>query len=369
MHLPSRFRRVGFTLVELLVVIAIVGILVALLLPAVQAAREAARRMQCGNKLKQIVLAMHNYNDTYKTLPPAWITAVPPGVTNITGLPAANDWPCWSWGAMILPFLEQRPLHTQLTVGNPLHLEQARLISVNTTNILQKKMDGFLCPSMNSLPLNDHFARRIGPGNAQVPNNIVHYTSTADYIVANSTYRSLEVGGPVIEVIVEQGAFIENRGREFAQIQDGTSNVIAVGERVWQFKTRPNPLTSPNQPSILVINGAANVFGIPRRNDGANNPQGEDMRTAVTGIGQPRINLNDHGTRFWARRGFSSNHSGGAQFAYCDGSVHFLPETIDADHDADQITQYANEIIRQTEVDTVWERLIGCLDGGDVTSP
>jgi prepilin-type processing-associated H-X9-DG protein len=325
--------------------------------------------MSCGNKLKQLVLAMHNYNDSYKTLPPAWITAIPPNVTiTTTPLRAADDWPQWSWGALILPFVEQRALYNQLTVGSPLQLEQARLISVSQVNIMQNRMDGFLCPSAPTPVLNDHFARRIGSGNAQVPNNVQNYTSSANYIVANSTYRSLEVNGPVIEVPVEEGAFVENRGRDFAAIQDGTSNVIAIGERVWDIKTRPNPITGGGV-SIIYIIGAANVYGIPRRNDGANNPQGEDMRTAVTGIGQPRMNLTDYGSRFWARRGFSSRHPGGAQFAFCDGSIHFLPETINADHDDTQLTQYATDIIRATEVDTVWERLLGVRDGGDVTIP
>ena len=91
-----RRRRQGFTLVELLVVIAIIGILVALLLPAVQAAREAARRMSCGNQLKQLVLSMHNYHDTFKTFPPGYLIHPPSPFTE--GL--------WSWGAVSQIFIE-----------------------------------------------------------------------------------------------------------------------------------------------------------------------------------------------------------------------------------------------------------------------
>ena len=93
-----RGNRSGFTLVELLVVIAIIGILIALLLPAVQAAREAARRSQCANNLKQLALSLHNYSDTFKSFPPAGIT------TNQL-----------SWHVFVLPFIEQTSLHDQFS--------------------------------------------------------------------------------------------------------------------------------------------------------------------------------------------------------------------------------------------------------------
>ncbi len=373
------YRRTGFTLVELLVVIAIIGILVALLLPAVQAAREAARRIQCSNKLKQFGIALHNYHDTYKSLPPAWITAIPPNtIMNPTNPQLAiNDWPQWGWGALILPFIEQRPLYSQLTVGSPLQLEQARFLSVtNNTNVLKETMSDFLCPSdlaSNQFQVNDHFARRIGGGAIQPPNLPANYSSTSNYVAASSSYATDADGG----LPVEQGAFVENRGNNFSAIQDGTSSVIAIGERVWQIKTRPNPVTGGGISIIFPI-GAGNVFGIPRRNGsngaypsvtgGADSylPQGSDTRTSVVGIGRPRINLTDHFNRGWAPRGFSSQHPGGALFVFCDGSVHFLSENINADHNAGQITPDETLIVRATEVDTIWERLIAKSDGGDV---
>ena len=359
MFVFRRRRTAAFTLVELLVVIAIIGILVALLLPAVQAAREAARRMQCSNKLKQIGLAMHNYHDTYKTLPPAWITAVRPTMT-IGMVGATDDWPLWSWGSLILPFMEQGPLHSQLTVGAPWHLEQARLAGMSnpvTGNGLQKAMPMFLCPTSvaGRIQLNDHWARRIGAGNAQVPNLLEHRTTVSNYVVSSSTYVTWSDGG----ISVERGAFVEDIGNNFSSIQDGTSNVIAAGERVWQMSTQPNASTGVGL-KILYPVGAANVFGITRRN----NP---DSRSAVIAIGRPRLNLRDYTSRAWARRGYSSQHPGGAQFLFCDASVHFLPETIESDHELDQLTTYGTLAIRETEVDTTWERLIGRQDGADVS--
>ena len=107
----SSRRNKGFTLVELLVVIAIIGILVALLLPAVQAAREAARKMQCSNHLKQLALACHTYHDTYKTLPAGYLEKPNYGAP-------LNNVNLWGWGALVLPYMEQEELKRQLDVGN-----------------------------------------------------------------------------------------------------------------------------------------------------------------------------------------------------------------------------------------------------------
>src|SRR5258708_31972905 len=109
-----RSRRTGFTLIELLVVIAIIAVLVSLLLPAVQQAREAARRSQCKNNLKQIGLALHNYHDSFSVFPPGYIAGSPfvDGETDTS--------PGWSWASMILPQLDQGPLSASINFSLPI---------------------------------------------------------------------------------------------------------------------------------------------------------------------------------------------------------------------------------------------------------
>ena len=116
--LQSRMAR-GFTLIELLVVIAIISVLIALLLPAVQSAREAARRAQCVNNLKQIGLALHNYEESIGTFPPGYVSSINPTVVNACDLDqemqnGVDLGTGWAWGSMILPFLEQQPLYNSI---------------------------------------------------------------------------------------------------------------------------------------------------------------------------------------------------------------------------------------------------------------
>ena len=136
----------GFTLVELLVVIAIIGILIALLLPAVQAAREAARRMQCSNKLRQIGLAMHNYHDTHRVFPPgaiAFVDSCPP-----SGYRAQDQGPPWS--VLILPYIERMSLYQDFDFSGTF---SARLSDNGSNQALQfTPMATFQCPS-DPLPL------------------------------------------------------------------------------------------------------------------------------------------------------------------------------------------------------------------------
>src|SRR5262245_56531945 len=139
-------RKRGFTLVELLVVIAIIGVLVALLLPAVQAAREAARRMQCSNHLKQIGLALQNYHDVYNSLP----FGARARFVNTTHTNPKNQFAGPSWSAGILPFCEQQPLADLIEAAEVRSPDLTDLTRVNTrvaSNVHNQKIPWMLCPS------------------------------------------------------------------------------------------------------------------------------------------------------------------------------------------------------------------------------
>lgn len=271
----TRSRR-GFTLVELLVVIAIIGILVALLLPAVQAAREAARRMQCSNNLKQFGLALHNYHDTYKVFPPQAISPTP-----------ANN-RMWGWGALILPFIEQSALHDQL---NP---DGQRLPGPTTlyngVALLQEPLSGFRCPSDVGQRTNPYYT---------FPNNNATGTlyATSNY-VANQDVIWLPT----------------QPKNSMASVLDGTSNTFLIGERRLFPNTQGKAYTG------------ALVFGRQGGSDAAVVFHAcWPINTPSLGTNTFNSAANDPGCR---RHSASSLHPGGAQFTLCDGSVRFVSETI-----------------------------------------
>lgn len=286
-----RHPRSGFTLVELLVVIAIIGILIALLLPAVQAAREAARRMHCSNNLKQIGIALHNYHDTMKTFPPGFIA----GMTSAT-----RTQPQWGWSALILPYLEQGPVHDAAQVKRLTLLAALDAATTNSTigDALLTTLSAYRCPS-------------------DIAGDYIDGTDPAVERVWDSDGASTNTGfqPPVSNYIGNYGLLdcvgtIENNGVLFGSeiaiglrdIKDGTSSVFAVGER-----------------TELCYHGPGTWLGASSMWD---TPNG-----VYFVVGHVLYPINDPAPDHCAE-GFSSTHPGGAQFLFCDGSVHFLAETI-----------------------------------------
>jgi type II secretory pathway pseudopilin PulG len=328
--------------VELLVVIAIIGILIALLLPAAQAAREAARRSQCSNNLKQLGLALHNYHDTFGCFPSAFVRA------NSGNAAANNDQNLWGWSALILPFVEQTALHDQLDPStNPMEVVTAALLNGTSLGIMSEERDTFRCPSdvgPVANTLRDQYPWSAG-GNSGRP-------ATSNYVAVIDSWRTSEVGPNGVcrgqYARASEGIFRENGDTKIRDIRDGTSNTLAVGERRWDMKMENG--------SLYTV-GAATVFGVRRRNH-------QTHRADQVGCGCPGINGNAWANRGRTRQGFSSEHPGGAAFALADGSVRFISETIDFDGGGDGRT--CADDTNLCDTDTTWERLIAIRDGQPV---
>ena len=304
--------RRGFTLVELLVVIAIIATLIGLLLPAVQSSREAARRMQCGNNLKQLGMALHSYNAAYHMLPGYMIDKFGNGGTN------------WAWGAVILPFIEQGTLYDSLDVSNvDAHVAGA---DGNKLAAMQQEIPIFRCPTDTGPVLNsDWNAMRRGFGGPFVP------TATSNYVGSNHSHRnnrSPAANGVFVNVGYNAGYTTHVKRIGLRNVADGTSKTIAIGERVHRLRG--------------VLLRASVVFGV---NDGDEN-QNNYGTSAVVGAGAWTLNSDI--------KGFSSLHAGTAQFLIADGAVRPISENIDHRTDA--------------AINSTFEYLIGRADGNAVNS-
>lgn len=303
------FRRSGFTLVELLVVIAIIGVLVALLLPAIQAAREAARRTQCANNAKQIGLATHNYHDTHKAFPAGAWTFSAAGVANDSCLAPASSRRA-PWTVLLLPYMEYQALYEQADL-------KAQFVSSNaeppTTGpnreVWNTNVPTYQCPSFPTRAKN-------------APDNHANY-----FGVMGGGPHALGVceGGNPGRRFYNNGILYQNSTIRFADILDGTAQTFIVGETKYML--------------MHLGRTDAHWLGWASTNRGDAN--------AVTGTlaaGQVQINIFEgHGNRYDTafgsggfaygqglhQRTFSSFHPGGCHFVLADASVRFVSENID----------------------------------------
>lgn len=287
-------KRQGFTIIELLVVIAIIAILVSLLLPAVQQAREAARRTACRNNLKQLALAMHNYESMHQVFPPGYIHRFGPTgsaeeLANHAGL---------AWGAMLLPQLEQTQLYESFDPNVPVWDNVNRVPRETFLSV-------FLCPSdpysEDTLVIRDDSVNPV-EGYAAASYAANWGPSTATVNLDDTPLQS-------------QGVFYRNSSTRVRDIRDGLSNTLAIGERT---------------------NGP-----IPGGTTGGGHALFETAWPAA--VREITDFPDDHGhmvlfeTQFRPNqpggddKGLSAPHEGMAQFAICDGSVRGISENIDAD--------------------------------------
>ncbi len=327
----ARSRTAAFSLVELLAVIAIIGLLVALLLPAVQSARESARRTQCGNKVKQLALALHGYESAYGSLPPGMAADQPPFGTGVApGSPGNRG---STWLAYVLPGLELGTLHDKLEFRNNSGFGNA----TNADLIAGLEIPAFRCPS-SSLPqmaanrlsngrhsMNPHYYGISGA--ADTPNN--------DMIPGFVETRFNEGIGSSGGILGGGGVLFANSQIRWGHVKDGLSQCLMVGEQsdfITTLDGTKNAWTSANwgwmlgacrdrhgRPPNYLCNSAG--FAITTVRYGVNQKTGWPNGGNCAGTGVCGLNAN--------HVPLNSPHAAGAYVAMCDGSVRLLESATD----------------------------------------
>ena len=344
----------AFTLVELLVVIAIIGILIALLLPAVQAAREAARRMQCSNQIKQISLALHTYHDAHKAFPCDGYFLQP---LNAAGTAHAAGH--LSIHARLLPFMEQMQVYQIFDFSR----FYGYIVGSSTNNwednqynalAARAKISGFICPSATGkeTTCGDAYER-------QYYNHTAHYVgisgSLGAYPGSTTAMYPKHLCSEAWGEVAMNGIMPFGSNGSFGKMSDGSSNTFAFGEIAWSGMEGPNPVPAniagaesgtlrswhrggqytnlDNPPAAQsTANGIINMSAKAVRRDFFINVGSRALAT-VTNFTAGDANYDNY--RIYSTLkcigAFGSNHTGGAQFGLGDGSVQFVSDTINGD--------------------------------------
>ena len=289
-------RKSAFTLVELLVVIAIIGILIALLLPAVQAAREAARRMQCANHLKQCSLALLNYESTHGVFPPGGLC--------YNGL---------SWNVFILPYIEKQQIYDQISFAEGPFNGPPNREGPMKSIIALNKIDDFLCPSTDLVYASHPSATLQNPTRKTYTSHYYGISGPKGIKPDGTMYPGEELShthGGFATTGVLRRVTVDDKETKLSEITDGTSNTFLIGEITKMF-------WAPNN-TFYGGDGANWLRGVawPSTNyDGLS-----AAKNLSVGINMPSDRFND--------MAFYSDHPGGAQFSRCDGSTNFVNEDI-----------------------------------------
>lgn len=288
-----RDYRYAFSLVELLAVISIIGLLVALTLPAIQSARESARKSQCANNLKQVGLAIHNHIAAHKSLPAGYESSVT--------LDGDDGGPGWAWGSKLLPYLEESPIHQLIERKIPVD-------AIGMQHVREKSIPTFRCPSDDELG-----------SIVEIPeigtDKVLCDMAAASYVGSAGTVR------PTCKFCRDRfdGVFGRNQEIQPRELEDGLSQTLAVGERatkwasatMWGVVPR-SKLLDRQQPGKYAA-GPAYVLGT----------------TFADGFNIEELPETDENTLQTYAESFGSYHPGGCHFAFCDGGVRFVFDDVD----------------------------------------
>lgn len=291
-------RKSGFTLIELLVVIAIIAALVAILLPAVQQAREAARRSSCQNNLKQLGLALHNYNDIHGVFPSSYTDS---GTKQ--GKPATKGkLGGWGWSAQVLPQLEQNALYDTFDFKA---MPFGPFATASNIAAMGTKLAVFSCPSDTKPDTTSRHVEGTDPA-------FISKIAVPSYVANTGSFTGLPCTyDKNFQVTPERdnGIVYVNSSIRFRDITDGTSNVLMLGEVTW----------AGSQSQLMF--GNVDYEGYARCDGESPNAAGSyrHVRGAYYKM---------NGTTL-QHKAYHSMHTGGAQFAFCDGSVRFISESIE----------------------------------------
>ncbi|QDU63586.1 hypothetical protein Pan216_44670 [Planctomycetes bacterium Pan216] len=297
--------RRGFTLVELLVVIAIIGVLVGLLLPAVQRAREAARRVQCQNQLRQIGLALHNYHDGHGVFPPAGVARRPTNANDCHGGGAVVGDAGAPWTVLILPYLDEQARYDRFNFNAPFDwgFTDSYAASGNSANSPNQseqiqRLEKYVCPS--------------NPVAANYPTLSYFAVMGGGTLPSGGTQYPCEHGGG--RVYFNNGMMWRNSSVREAAVTDGLSKTFLIGETIFSY-IPPWCCETLTWASALRLNGGDSL-----------------MTNAAACVHQP--NSGDDpaaGINMWGEltTTFRSFHDGGVHFLMGDGSVEFVGESID----------------------------------------
>ena len=308
-----RHQRRAFTLIELLVVIAIIGLLIALLLPAVQAARESARRTQCDNNLKQIGIALQGYHDALGQFPPSFV--VSPTSNTLMGPPdstTGDTGPGWGFLTLLLPYQEQMPLYQTLNINLPCW-SPANAAPVKTV------LPAYICPTAVNMtpPIYDVVN---ASGNTLATFARANYVGMAGRRSPWDTYYDPSTDLAKVTPPAD-GVLFRNSTTRIADILDGTTQTMIVAEKTpyrsdstW-VGVVPGAQTNP-RPQFAIVGpdpGASQV-------NAHAGPTPQENPPIIKPPNQPLANTDE----VWA------NHPKGANILFCDGSVHFISEDVNA---------------------------------------